>query len=84
MNEQQFPSNMQNSGAKTRDELFAEPLSTHDFNFGKETALVFDDMVNRSVPFYEEIQRMVCEIAESFAVPGTNIYDIGCATGNTL
>lgn len=67
-----------------KDELFARPQATHDFSFNAETAKVFDDMVNRSVPFYEEIQRMVCELVESFAVPGTNVYDIGCATGNTL
>ena len=72
------------AGAAIKDELFAQPGATHDFKFGAETAKVFDDMVNRSVPFYEEIQRMVCELAESFAVPGTNLYDIGCATGNTL
>ena len=70
--------------ADHKDELFAKPGATHDFRFGAETAKVFDDMVNRSVPFYEEIQRMVCELAGSFAVPGTNLYDIGCATGNTL
>ena len=70
--------------AENADQLFARPGATHDFKFGAETAKVFDDMVNRSVPFYEEIQRMVCELAGSFAVPGTNLYDIGCATGNTL
>ena len=72
------------TSAAHRDKLFAQPGAAHDFKFGAETARVFDDMVNRSVPFYEEIQRMVCELAESFAVPGTNLYDIGCATGNTL
>lgn len=66
------------------DKLFATAQDPHDFNFGIETATVFDDMVNRSVPFYDEIQRMTCEIAASFAVPGTNLYDIGCATGTTL
>lgn len=67
-----------------RDELFARKQDTHDFRFNAETAQVFDDMVNRSVPYYDEIQRMVCELAGSFAAPGTNLYDIGCATGNTL
>jgi tRNA (cmo5U34)-methyltransferase len=66
------------------DRLFATPRPAHDFRFGAETASVFDDMVSRSVPYYDEIQRMVCELAEGFAVPGTNVYDIGCATGTTL
>ena len=67
-----------------KDKLFSTPKPANDFRFGAETASVFDDMVSRSVPYYDEIQRMVCEIAESFAVPGTNIYDIGCATATTL
>ncbi len=33
------------------------------FDFGKNTAQVFDDMLNRSVPFYAEIQRMMAEMA---------------------
>jgi tRNA (cmo5U34)-methyltransferase len=55
-----------------------------DFAFDARTASVFDDMVERSVPFYDEIQRMVTELAADFAVPGTNLYDLGCATGTTL
>jgi len=45
---------------------------------------VFDDMVSRSVPFYAEIQRMLAELAASFATEGSNIYDLGCSTGTTL
>ena len=41
-------------------------------------------MVNRSVPYYDEMQRMVCELASDFALPDTCLYDIGCATGTTL
>jgi tRNA (cmo5U34)-methyltransferase len=70
--------------ADTRDRVFAEPKPQTDFAFNKQTAQVFDDMVNRSVPFYAEMQRMTTEIAADFAVPGTNLYDLGCATGTTL
>ena len=55
-----------------------------DFDFGRETARVFDDMLDRSVPFYQEIQRMMAEMTADFAVPGTNLYDLGCSTGNTF
>jgi tRNA (cmo5U34)-methyltransferase len=41
-------------------------------------------MVSRSVPFYGEFQRMATELAGDFAVPDTNLYDLGCATGTTL
>jgi tRNA (cmo5U34)-methyltransferase len=67
-----------------RDDLFAHTPSTTDFQFGQETATVFDDMVSRSVPFYHELQRMTTELAADFAVDGTNLYDLGCATGTTL
>ncbi len=67
------------------DALFATPRSRiDDFNFGRETAAVFDDMLGRSVPFYDEIQRMVGELAADFAADGTTIYDLGCSTGNTM
>lgn len=56
----------------------------HDFEFDAQVANVFDDMVRRSVPFYEELQRMTVEIAGRFARPGTAIVDVGCATGQTL
>ena len=55
-----------------------------DFKFGEEVVNVFDDMVSRSVPFYGEIQRMIGDLSQDFAVPGTNYYDLGCSTGNSL
>ena len=68
-----------------KDKLFrSRQRLVTDFNFGKKTASVFDDMLSRSVPFYDEMQRMIGEIAADFAVEGTNLYDLGCSTGNTL
>ena len=64
----------------SRDGIFAVQRRTQDFDFGRETAAVFDDMLDRSVPFYQEIQRMVAELAADFAAPGTNVYDLGCST----
>ena len=55
-----------------------------DFRFGESVASVFDDMLDRSVPFYHEIQRMIGEMAADFAVEGTNCYDLGCSTGTTM
>ncbi|HPF98845.1 MAG TPA: carboxy-S-adenosyl-L-methionine synthase CmoA [Kiritimatiellia bacterium] len=68
-----------------KDRLFAEKRDLiQNFDFGKNTANVFDDMLDRSVPFYEEIQRMTGDLCADFAVPGTNIYDLGCSTCNTF
>ncbi len=68
-----------------KDRVFTEEFSkSSDFKFGAAVANVFDDMVNRSVPFYGEIQRMIAELAADYAKEGTDIYDLGCATGTTL
>lgn len=55
-----------------------------DFTFDKTVANVFDDMVSRSVPFYDEMQRMSAELAGDFATDNSNIVDIGCSTGTSL
>jgi tRNA (cmo5U34)-methyltransferase len=68
----------------SRDDIFSRPQKASDFKFGQTVVSVFDDMVVRSVPFYMEIQRMMTEIAADFAVPGTQVYDLGCSTGTTL
>lgn len=68
----------------TEKETLREKTFIEDFDFGEETALVFDTMLERSIPFYSEIQRMIVEIASDFAIPGTRLYDLGCSTGTTL
>jgi tRNA (cmo5U34)-methyltransferase len=68
-----------------KDTLFSEKRSEiRDFDFGRETAVVFDDMLNRSVPFYSEMQRMIGEISADYALAGTRVYDLGCATCNAF
>ena len=47
---------------------FHEPVG--DFDFGEATATVFDDMLDRSIPEYRELQRMIGELAATFAEPG--------------
>lgn len=67
-----------------KDEVFRKPKEAEDFKFGNTVVQVFDDMVTRSVPFYLEMQRMMTELANDFAMPGTRVYDLGCSTGTTL
>jgi len=79
------PKDVPRSPMSAPDKLFAEPRTQiHDFNFGTETAAVFDDMLDRSVPFYGEMQRMIGELSADFAVDGSSIYDLGCSTANTF
>lgn len=66
------------------DKVFETEKKVSDFSFNQEVATVFDDMVSRSVPYYDEMQRMSVELVRDFAVDDSNIYDIGCATGTTM
>jgi len=68
----------------TGDKLFQGDGNVGDFVFDDSTAAVFDDMLDRSVPFYREIQRMVVDVGVQFIEEGGAVYDIGCSTGNTL
>ena len=63
---------MRSAKRRGKDELFrAVDRPVADFSFNAETASVFDDMLERSVPFYAEIQRMLAELAGDFAADGT-------------
>ena len=67
----------------TVDRLFAADWDG-PFRFDERVAEVFDDMVERSVPSYRLQQRLIGDLAQRFWRAGTAIYDLGCATGNTL
>lgn len=68
-----------------KDQVFRDEIEkVSDFKFGANVASVFDDMVNRSVPFYGEIQRMLAELAADHAREGSFVYDLGCSTGTTM
>jgi len=76
---------MEDKHSKGADKVFKEKLpSVDDFKFGDNVVKVFDDMVSRSVPFYDEIQRMITEQVADFATPGSNVVDLGSSTGTTL
>ena len=68
-----------------RDRLFADPKrSSKEFVFDEEVAEVFDDMLERSIPFYRQQQEMIREMLRRFWIPGTAVYDLGCSTGTLL
>jgi tRNA (cmo5U34)-methyltransferase len=67
------------------DKVFNEEIkNASDFKFGTTVANVFDDMVNRSVPYYGEMQRMIAELTADRAKEGSYVYDLGCSTGTTM
>jgi len=68
-----------------KDTLFADPQApAEDFQFSPKVAEVFDDMLERSVPFYKEITAMTASLLAAFVPQGATIYDLGCSTGATL
>lgn len=67
-----------------KDSIFSAQQDISDFCFDQSVVNVFDDMVGRSVPFYQEIQRMAVELAADYATEGSYVCDLGCATGTTL
>lgn len=57
-----------------------------DFEFNDKVAEVFDDMVDRSIPYYHEVQRMSASLLlyyyEAERNNGNMIYDLGSSTGS--
>ena len=52
------------------------------FEFTDQVAMVFDDMIGRSVPLYRETVKRQAQLTARFYQPGTRIYDLGCSNGN--
>lgn len=55
-----------------------------EWRFDRDVSRAFDSHVRKSVPFYEEIQRMVVELSEYFVRDQSVVYDLGSSTGTTL
>ena len=67
-----------------RDTLFNTKAPAEKFEFNDVVAEVFDDMLDRSVPFYKEVIDMTAEILGRSLLKGDAVYDLGCSTGTTL
>ncbi|GAL05361.1 tRNA (uridine-5-oxyacetic acid methyl ester) 34 synthase [Photobacterium aphoticum] len=64
------------------DNIFAAPIEKlGDFTFDARVAEVFPDMIQRSVPGYSNIISAIGMLAERFAKPHSNVYDLGCSLG---
>ena len=68
-----------------QDRVFQQTTQVEDFAFDERVAKVFDDMVSRSVPFYNEVQRIQSDLIMDFLPEKSGIVcDLGCSTGTTL
>lgn len=65
------------------DKVFTKPIKKQ-FEFDEEVAAVFDDMLQRSVPFYKESQKITEFFALKNLKDGSLLYDLGCSTASLL
>lgn len=74
-----------NKWLSPKDVLFQERSGNPgSFAFDAKVARVFDDMIRRSVPGYQESLKATVEMAVRFALPDHPILDLGCSTANAL
>ncbi len=66
-----------------KDQVFAtKKKKVTPFRFDKTVTRVFDDMLNRSVPLYQESIQRQAQLAKYFYQKKSCIYDLGCSHGN--
>jgi tRNA (cmo5U34)-methyltransferase len=65
------------------DTLFTKPISKQ-FEFDADVAMVFDDMLSRSVPYYKESQQLTKKFAVNALSKGGKVVDLGCSTASLL
>lgn len=65
------------------DTVFNKPIKKQ-FEFDEEVAVVFDDMLERSIPFYKEVIALTCKMIDINTPQNGFIVDLGCSTANTL
>ncbi|MBZ7941700.1 carboxy-S-adenosyl-L-methionine synthase CmoA [Campylobacter molothri] len=66
-----------------KDEIFKKNQKKQ-FEFDKNVASVFDDMISRSVPFYKENLELCAKLIAKIANYGVKVCDLGCSSANFL
>lgn len=54
------------------------------WEFDENVTEVFDDMLSRSIPIYDDMRKLVTNIGKHYVKKGTSIVDIGCSNGNAV
>ncbi len=66
-----------------KDNIFNKPIKKQ-FEFDEEVANVFDDMLERSVPFYKENLNLQINILKNLLQENDTVIDLGSSTGTFL
>jgi len=67
----------------SKDKVFTEPIEKQ-FEFDQAVASVFDDMLSRSVPFYDEVRSLIISLILSNESDGKRVLDLGSSTAKFL
>lgn len=66
-----------------KDKVFTQKISKK-FEFDEAVASVFDDMLSRSVPFYNEVRALVISLILAEQKEGMKVLDLGSSTAKFL
>lgn len=66
-----------------KDELFKQE-NTKQFEFDENVASVFDDMIDRSVPYYRHNSLLIAKLLSRLAKSEARVCDLGCSTASLL
>lgn len=66
------------------DRLYQVDTVPEDFDFNKRVVEVFDDMLDRSIPFYQDVIAATAQLLRIHLEQGDSVCDLGCATGTSL
>jgi len=66
-----------------KDKVFNKPIEKK-FEFDQAVASVFDDMLSRSVPFYDEVRKLVISLILSEQADEKKVLDLGSSTAKFL
>jgi tRNA (cmo5U34)-methyltransferase len=65
------------------DKVFTQKIEKK-FEFDEAVASVFDDMLSRSVPFYDEVRKLVISLILAEQDEGKKVLDLGSSTAKFL
>jgi len=66
-----------------KDRVFEKPIEKK-FEFDETVAAVFDDMLERSVPYYQEVLDLMVRLILAREREGMRVLDLGCSTARLL
>jgi len=70
--------------SRPKDQLYRTETVPDDFDFNERVVEVFDDMLDRSVPFYQNVIKDTAKLLHTLLESGDTVCDLGCSTGTTL